>query len=147
MMRLWIQLFRERLSEKIWTRQSRKVIWIRSTRCSWHCSCRIFFVAFLQHSQTYVYGLSCLSLKFLWRTVNSKPPTIPFSSIWKSYMWTAGEELNEGWSSQLYTQLFSGFHFATAKVAYRTFLLSGYICLILTLPGKQQRLWRNLTLK
>ena len=36
------------------------------------------FVTFLQHSQTYLHGLSCHSLKFLRRTVNSKPPSIPF---------------------------------------------------------------------
>ena len=36
-----IQLFRERLSEKVCTRQSRKVIWdVINTSCSWHCSCR-----------------------------------------------------------------------------------------------------------
>ena len=39
------------------------------------------FVAFLYHSQTYVYGLSCHSMKFLWKTVNSKPPTIPFGVV------------------------------------------------------------------
>ena len=39
------------------------------------------FVAFLYHSQTYVHGLSCHSFKFLWRTVNSKPPTIPFGIV------------------------------------------------------------------
>ena len=39
------------------------------------------FVAFLYHSQTYDHGLSCHSFKFLWRTVNSKPPTIPFGVV------------------------------------------------------------------
>ena len=37
--------------------------------------------AFLKHSQTYVHGLSCHSFKFLQRTVNSKPPTIPFGIV------------------------------------------------------------------
>ena len=37
--------------------------------------------AFLQHSQTYDHGLSCHSFKFLWKTVNSKPPTIPFGIV------------------------------------------------------------------
>ena len=37
--------------------------------------------AFLQHSQTYNHGLSCHSFKFLWKTVNSKPPTIPFGIV------------------------------------------------------------------
>ena len=36
------------------------------------------FIAFLWHAQTYVHGLLCHSFKFLWRTANSKPPTIPF---------------------------------------------------------------------
>ena len=39
------------------------------------------FVAFLQHSQTYVHGLSCHSSKFLWRRVNSKTPTILFGIV------------------------------------------------------------------
>ena len=39
------------------------------------------FVAFLKHSQTYVYFLSCHSFKFPWRTVNSKPPTIPLRIV------------------------------------------------------------------
>ena len=39
------------------------------------------FVAFLYHSQTYAHGLSCHSFKFLWRTVNSKPPTILFEIV------------------------------------------------------------------
>ena len=38
-------------------------------------------VAFLYHLQTYVHGLLCHSFKFLWRTVNSKPPTIPFGIV------------------------------------------------------------------
>ena len=37
--------------------------------------------AFLKHSQTYVHGLSCHSFNFLSRTVNSKPPTIPFGIV------------------------------------------------------------------
>ena len=39
------------------------------------------FASFLYHSQTYDHGLSCYSFKFLWRTVNSKPPTIPFGIV------------------------------------------------------------------
>ena len=54
-----IQLFRERLSEKKCTRQTRKVIWDTISVTSWHCSCRTYF----------------------WRTVNSKPPTIPFGIV------------------------------------------------------------------
>ena len=43
-----ILLFREKLSEKMCTRQSRKVIWdvINTLRYSWHCSCRIFYCCF-----------------------------------------------------------------------------------------------------
>ena len=36
------------------------------------------FFPFLYHSQRYVYSLSCHSLNFLRRTVNSEPPTIHF---------------------------------------------------------------------
>ena len=43
------------------------------------------FVAFLYHSQTYVHGLSCHSINFLWRTVNSKPPTIPFGIVVRTF--------------------------------------------------------------
>ena len=39
------------------------------------------FVAFLEHAQTYVHGLSCHSFKFHWRTVNSKLPTVPFEIV------------------------------------------------------------------
>ena len=54
-------------------------IW--SIHCSWHSSCRPTFVAFLWHSQTYVHTHSCHSFKFLWRTVNWKPPTTPFGIV------------------------------------------------------------------
>ena len=54
-------------------------IW--SIPCSWHCSFRTYFVTFLKHMQTYVYGLPCHSYKFLWRTENSKPHTIPFGIV------------------------------------------------------------------
>ena len=77
------QLFRERLSEKMCTRQSRKVIIIRYEQYTVPdiVAVESTFVAFLYHSQTYVHGLSCHSFKFLWRTVNSKPPTIPFGIV------------------------------------------------------------------
>ena len=39
-------------------------------------------VAFLYlHSETFAHGLLCHSFKFLWRTKNSKPPTIPFGTV------------------------------------------------------------------
>ena len=41
------------------TRQTRKVIWDTISVTKWHCSCRTYF----------------------WRTVNSKPPTIPFGIV------------------------------------------------------------------
>ena len=49
----YIQLFRERLSEKMCTRQSRKVIWdMISTRFLTTVAVEPTFVAFLWHSQT-----------------------------------------------------------------------------------------------
>ena len=39
------------------------------------------FVAFRQHSRTYVRGLACHSFKFLWRTGQTKPPTILFGIV------------------------------------------------------------------
>ena len=56
---------------------SRKVIW---DMINIHCSVAVELTlfAFLQHSQTYIYGLLRHSFKFLRRTINSKSPTIPF---------------------------------------------------------------------
>ena len=42
-------------------------------------------VAFLSQSQTFVHGVSCHSFKFLWRTKNSKPPTIPFGIVARTF--------------------------------------------------------------
>ena len=54
-----IQLFRERLSEKMCTRQSRKVIWdMISTRFLTTVAVEPPFVAFLWHSQTHLHSLS-----------------------------------------------------------------------------------------
>ena len=63
-----------------YTAISRKVVGKKcAIHCSWRCSCRTYFCRFpLAQSQTYVHDLSCYSFKFLWKTVNSKPPTIPF---------------------------------------------------------------------
>ena len=44
-------------------------------------SVKTSFVASLYHAKTYVHGLLCHSFKFLWRTANSKPPTIPFGIV------------------------------------------------------------------
>ena len=41
-----LQVSRERLSEKIRTRQSQKVIGIWSIHCSWHCSCQTYVCCF-----------------------------------------------------------------------------------------------------
>ena len=61
-----IQLFRERLSEKMCTRQSQKVIWdMINTLFLTTVAVEHTFVAFLQHSQTYVRGLLCHFFKFL----------------------------------------------------------------------------------
>ena len=67
-----IQLFWERLLEKIGTQQSRKVIWDMINTLS------LTFPLALTNN---VHGLSCHSFKFLWRTVNSKPPTTPFGIV------------------------------------------------------------------
>ena len=78
-----IQLFRERLSEKMCTRQSRKVIWdMISTRFLTTVAVEPTFVAFLWHSQTHLHSLSYqffqLSLR---KKENSKPPTMPFRIV------------------------------------------------------------------
>ena len=43
-------------------------------------NCRTYFFCF-PTQKTYVHGLPCLSFKFLYRRVNSKPPTIPFGIV------------------------------------------------------------------
>ena len=59
MMLYWIQLFRERLSEKMCTRQSPKVIWdMINTLFLTTVAVEPTFVAFLYHSQTHFHGLS-----------------------------------------------------------------------------------------
>ena len=77
-----IQLFRERLSEKMCTRQPRKVIWdMINTLFQITVAVDPTFVAFHEHSRTYVHGLSSYSSKFLWRTRQTKPPTIAFGIV------------------------------------------------------------------
>ena len=77
-----IQLFRERLSEKMCTWQSRRVIWdMINTLFLTTVAVETNFFTFLWHSQTYVRGLPCNSFKFLWRTGHSKLPTIPFGVV------------------------------------------------------------------
>ena len=66
-----IQLFRERLSEKMCTRQYTvpDTVAVDGT----------YFFCFpnLALANSYFHGLSCHSFKFLWRTVSSKPHTVP----------------------------------------------------------------------
>ena len=77
-----IQLFRERLSEKMCTRQSPQKIWdMINTWFLTTAAVEHTFVAFLEHSQRYVRGLQCHFFKFLWRTKHPKPPTIPFGTV------------------------------------------------------------------
>ena len=77
-----MQLFRERLSEKICTRQSQKVIWDMIDT---------LFLATVAVEPTFVVSVSTRkhiftafranSFKFFWRTVNPKPPTMPFGIV------------------------------------------------------------------
>ena len=77
-----IQLFQERLSEKMCTRQPRKVIWdMINTLFLMTVDVEPTFVAFHQQLRTYVCGLACHSFKLLWRTGQTKPPTIPFGIV------------------------------------------------------------------
>ena len=77
-----IQLFRERLSEKMCTREPRKVIWDTiNTLFLTMVAVVPTFVVFQRHSRTYVRGLSCHSFKFLLRTGQTKSPTIPFGIV------------------------------------------------------------------
>ena len=67
---------------KMCTRQSRKVIYDVLNKLFLtlgHTVAVEFFCCFPQAFANIVYGLSCHSFKFLWRTVNLKPPTIPLN--------------------------------------------------------------------
>ena len=67
---------------KMCTRQSRKVIWdMINTLFLMTVAVESTFAAFHWHSRTDVRGLSCHSFKFLWRTGQTKPPTIPFGIV------------------------------------------------------------------
>ena len=64
------------------TRQPRKVIWdMINTPFLTTVAVEPTFVAFHQHLRTYVRGLSWHSFKFLRRTGQTKPPTIPFGIV------------------------------------------------------------------
>ena len=64
------------------TRQPRKVIWdMINTLFLTTVAVVLTFVVFQWHLRTYVRGLSCHSFKFLWRTGQTKPPTIPFGIV------------------------------------------------------------------
>ena len=77
-----IQLFRERLSEKLCMRQSRNRwygIW--SIHRSWHCGCRIYFCCF-PLTVTNIRAWPVVPLfQIFWRAVNSQPPIIPFGVV------------------------------------------------------------------
>ena len=76
------QLFRERLVEKMCTRQSRKLVWdMINTLFVTTVAVEPTFVVFQWHLRTYVRGLSCHSFKFFWRTGRTKSPTIPFGIV------------------------------------------------------------------
>ena len=66
-----------------YTAISRKVIWDMINTLFLILSVAVdrTFVFFFWHLQTFIHGLSCHSFKLLWRTVNSKPPTIPFGIV------------------------------------------------------------------
>ena len=76
-----IQLFREMLSEKNVHATIPKGNMGYEQYTSWHRSCRIYFVAFLYHSQTYVHMFLVPLFQISLWTVNSKPPTIPFGVV------------------------------------------------------------------
>ena len=61
-----LQLFRERLSEKMCTRQSRKVIWdmFNTLFLTLYLSNLLLLLSFSTHRHT-LHGLSCHSIKFL----------------------------------------------------------------------------------
>ena len=67
--------FEKGCREKKCTRYSRKLMRdMISTLFLTTVAVEPTFVAFFQHSQTYIHGLSCLSFKFLCRRVNSNHP-------------------------------------------------------------------------
>ena len=75
---IYIELFWERLSEKMCMRQSQKVIWVMIN--TWFLTLYLMNILLLI-SFTTCSHMSCHFLKFLWKTVNSKPPTKPFGLV------------------------------------------------------------------
>ena len=78
---IYIQLFRERLSEKLCMRQSQKVIWdmINNLFLTLQLSNILLFLSFSNYNHKFMASSSILA-NFL-MTVNSKPPTIPFGIV------------------------------------------------------------------
>ena len=78
-MSLCIQLFQERLSEKMCTRQSRKVVWDMSNTLflTLQLSNLLLLLSFSTRKHMSMASPAILS-NFFERTVDSKPPTIPF---------------------------------------------------------------------
>ena len=74
--------FRERLSEKMWTRQSRKVNKIWSIHCSWHCSCRNYFCCFSLAIANIILWSPVPFLQIYLKNSELKTaPTIPFGIV------------------------------------------------------------------
>ena len=75
---IYIQLFSERLSGKMCMQQSQKVIWdmINTWFLTLYLTNLLLLISF-----TTCRRMFCHSFKFLWKTVNSKPPTIPFGVV------------------------------------------------------------------
>ena len=72
----------KKLVGKMCTRQSRKVIWdMINILFLTTVAVEPTFVAFL-YARKHIFMAFCAnSFKFLWRTVNSKPPTMPFGIV------------------------------------------------------------------
>ena len=75
-------IWRKVVGKKMCTRQPRKVIWdMINTLFLTTVAVEPTLVTFHQDSRTHVRGLSCHSFKFLQRTGQTKPPTIPFGIV------------------------------------------------------------------
>ena len=110
------------------TRQPRKVIWdMINTLFLTTVAVEPTFVAFHQHSRTYVRGLSCHSFKFLWRTGQTKPPTIPFGIVActfsdnlsrNSFIWTENDR-----SGRQRVCIFNHLAIVIARKSYAYFII------------------------
>ena len=63
---------------KMCTRQSRKVIWDMIVHCFWRLQLSNLLLLLSFSTRKHIFmAFRANSYKFLWRTVNSKPPTMP----------------------------------------------------------------------